>query len=92
MKQQHMDIEAISKRLRRIEGQVRGVIKMVEEGKNCEETLVQISSIRASLTKTGQFILEEHLNHCIIEGIRKGRGADAIKKLSTALEQFARLV
>jgi len=91
MKQQ-IDTEAIVKRLKRIEGQVRGVIRMVEEGQSCEDLLIQISSIRASVNKTGQFLMEEHLNNCIIEGIRKGRANDTIRKLTTALDQYSRLV
>ena len=89
---QYMDVEAVTKRLKRIEGQVRGIINMLEEGKGCEDILIQISSTRASLTKTGQFILEEHLNQCVIDGIRKGRASETIRKLSAALEQFSRLV
>jgi DNA-binding FrmR family transcriptional regulator len=91
MKQQ-IDIEAIVKRLKRIEGQVRGVIRMVEDGQSCEDLLIQISSIRASVNKTGQFLMEEHLNNCIIEGIRRGRANDTIRKLTTALDQYSRLV
>jgi len=91
MKQQ-IDSEAVIKRLRRIEGQTRGVIKMVEAGKSCEDLLIQISSIRSSVNKTGQFLMEEHLNNCVVEGIRKGRVNDTIRKLSTALEQYSRLV
>jgi len=90
MKQQ-FDSEAIIKRLRRIEGQVRGVIKMVEAGNNCEELLIQISSVRSSVNKAGQFLMEEHINNCVIDGIRKGRANDTIRKLTTALEQFSRL-
>lgn len=89
---QYLDTEAVTKRLKRIEGQVRGVVKMVEDGKSCEDILIQISSVRSSLTKTGQFILEEHLNQCVIDGIRKGRATETIRKLSAALEQFSRLV
>jgi DNA-binding FrmR family transcriptional regulator len=91
MKQQ-INTDAVIKRLKRIEGQVRGVIRMVEAGKSCEEILVQISSVRSSVNKTGQFLVEEHLNSCIIEGIRKGKASDTIKKLSAALEQYSRLV
>ena len=91
MKQQ-IDTEAVVKRLKRIEGQVRGVIRMVEDGQSCEDLLIQISSIRSSVNKTGQFLMEEHLNNCIIEGIRRGRANDTIRKLTTALDQYSRLV
>ena len=87
-----MDTNAITARLKRIEGQVRGLIKMVEEDKTCEEILVQISSVKAALHKTGQVILEGHLQHCVIDGIREGKEEETIKKLSSAIEQFSRIV
>ena len=87
-----MDTEAVTKRLRRIEGQVRGLIRMVEEDKSCEEILIQIGSAKAALHKTGQVILESHLHHCVIDGIREGKEDETIKKLSSAIEQFSRIV
>jgi len=87
-----MDTEAVTKRLRRIEGQVRGLIRMVEEDKSCEEILIQIGSAKAALHKTGQVILESHLHHCVIDGIREGKEDEIIKKLSSAIEQFSRIV
>ena len=88
----HANVDAITKRLKRIEGQVRGLIKMVEEDKGCEEILIQIGSVKAALHKTGQVILEGHLGHCVIDGIRDGKEAETIKKLSSAIEQFSRIV
>jgi len=93
MKQQDIiDSAAVIKRLRRIEGQVRGIIKMVEEGKNCEEILIQVSSTKSSIQKTGQYILEEYLHNCIIESIRKGRAELTYRKLTSAIEQFTRII
>ena len=88
----HMDMEAVNKRLKRIEGQVRGLIKMVEDGKSCEEILIQIGSVKAALHKAGQVILEGHLHHCVLNGIREGKEDETIKKLSSAIEQFSRIV
>ena len=87
-----MDTEAVTKRLRRIEGQVRGLIRMVEDDKSCEEILIQIGSAKAALHKAGQVILESHLHHCVIDGIRDGKEDETIKKLSSAIEQFSRIV
>ena len=87
-----MDAEAVINRLKRIEGQVRGLIKMVENDKSCEEILVQIGSAKAALHKTGQVILEGHLHHCVLDGIKEGNGEETIKKLSSAIEQFSRIV
>jgi DNA-binding FrmR family transcriptional regulator len=86
------DVDAVTKRLKRIEGQVRGLIRMVEEDKSCEEILIQIGSVKAALHKTGQVILEGHLSHCVIDGVREGKEEETIKKLSSAIEQFSRIV
>lgn len=84
--------ESTKNRLKRIEGQVRGVLKMLEENKSCEEILIQISSIKSALHKTGQVVLESHLRHCVLEGIREGKEEETINKLSSAIEQFSRIV
>ena len=83
---------AVVNRLKRIEGQVRGLIKMVEEKKSCEEILIQVSSAKSALHKTGQTILEWHLRHCVLDGIREGKEEETIKKLLSALEQFSRII
>jgi DNA-binding FrmR family transcriptional regulator len=79
-------------RLRRIEGQVRGLSKMIEENKDCEEVLIQISSVISALRKTGQVVLQNHLNECVTDAIRAGEGEEAVKKLSSAIEQFSRII
>jgi len=89
---QHKDTEAVVMRLKRIEGQVRGLIRMVEGDKSCEEVLVQISSVKAALHKTGQVVLEGHLHHCVVDGIREGKEEETINKLSSAIEQFSRII
>ena len=89
---QCMDVAAVVRRLKRIEGQVRGIVKMVEDDKSCEEILIQISSAKSALHKTGQVILEGHLHHCVIDGIRDGKEDETIKKLSSAIEQFSRII
>ena len=88
----HMDNDAVVRRLKRIEGQVRGLIKMIENGKSCEEVLVQISSAKAALHKTGQVILERHLHTCVLDGVREGKEEETMNKLSSAIEQFSRII
>lgn len=87
-----VDHTAIINRLKRIEGQVRGLIKMIEEDKSCDDILIQIGSVKSALHKTGQVILEGHLHHCVIDGIREGKEDETINKLSSAIEQFSRIV
>jgi len=89
---QCMDVEAVINRLKRIEGQVRGLIKMIENDKSCEDILIQIGSAKTALHKTGQVILEGHLHHCVLDAIHDGNEEEAIRKLSSAIEQFSRVV
>lgn len=60
---------------------------MAEEGKECEDLLLQISAVQAALKKTGQIILADHLEHCIADALRDGDGAAALGKLTKALER-----
>jgi len=89
---ERMDVEAVKKRLKRIEGQVRGLIKMIDDDKACEDILIQIGSVKSALHKTGQVILEGHLHHCVLDGIRDGKADEIMKKLFSAIEQFSRIV
>ena len=86
------DTDAVLKRLKRIEGQIRGITRMVQEDKSCEEILIQVGSVKAALHKTGQVILEGHLHHCVADGISRGKANETLKKLASAIEQFSRLV
>ena len=89
---QCIDVDAVLNRLKRIEGQVRGIMKMIESDKSCEEILIQISSAKTALHKTGQTILEGHLHHCVLDAIREGKEEETMRKLSSAIEQFSRIV
>lgn len=87
-----MDVEAVTNRLKRIEGQIRGLIRMVGEDKPCEDILVQIGSAKAALHKTGQVILEGHLHNCVLRGIQNGDEEATISRLYSAIEQFSRIL
>lgn len=89
---QCMDADAINKRLKRIEGQVRGVQKMVDEDKPCEAILIQIGAIKSALHKTGQIILEGHMHHCVLDSISHGNADEAIDNLISALNQFSKTI
>ena len=79
------------KRLRRIEGQARGLQRMVEEEKYCIDILTQISAITKALQSVGLGLLEEHLGHCVADAASAG-GSDAQLKLKEASDAIARLV
>jgi len=84
------EIESIIKRLKRIEGQVRGVQKMVEDNRYCIDILVQISAIHAALKKVGFNLLERHAKHCVSKAIREGHGEESLRELMDVIKQFSK--
>ena len=86
------DKELLQNRLRRIEGQVRGVQRMVDEEAYCIDVLTQIASVVAALEKVGTILLRDHVEHCVRESIEKGERADErIDELTAAVERFLRV-
>jgi DNA-binding FrmR family transcriptional regulator len=83
--------EAVQKRLRRIEGQVRGVQRMVEEDKYCTEVLDQIAAVTRALQAVAIELLGDHLSHCVADALSAG-GKDAEDKVAEASAAIARLV
>ena len=79
------------KRLRRIEGQARGLQRMVEDEKYCIDILTQVSAMTKALQAVSLGLLEEHLSHCVVEAARIG-GREADEKVREASEAIARLV
>ena len=79
------------KRLRRIEGQVRGIAKMVEDDKYCIDVLTQVSAATKALQSVALGLLDEHMAHCVVDAARAG-GAEQDQKLKEASEAIARLV
>ena len=80
-----------AKRLRRIEGQVRGIAKMIDEDKYCIDILTQISAVNSALQSVALSLLDQHLSHCVTNAVAEG-GADADAKLAEASAAIARLV
>jgi DNA-binding FrmR family transcriptional regulator len=86
------DKELLQKRLRRIEGQVRGVQRMVDEEAYCIDVLTQIASVVAALEKVGTIVLKDHVEHCVRESIEKGEDAEEkIEELTAAVERFLKV-
>ncbi|APC49011.1 metal-sensing transcriptional repressor [Virgibacillus halodenitrificans] len=81
---------AVINRLKRIEGQVRGIQKMVEEDRYCIDVLVQINAIQAALKKVGFSITERHTKHCVSHAIKEGEGNEAIEELMEVLKHFSK--
>jgi CsoR family transcriptional regulator, copper-sensing transcriptional repressor len=79
------------KRLRRVEGQIRGIAKMVEDDKYCIDILTQVSAATKALQSVALGLLDEHMSHCLVEAARAG-GAEQDAKVKEASEAIARLV
>ena len=82
--------KAIINRLKRLEGQVRGIQKMVEDDRYCIDILVQISAIDAALKKVGLAISERHMKHCVHHAINSGEGNAAIDELIDVMKHFSK--
>ena len=82
--------EQIQARLRRIEGQIRGVQKMVDEDRYCIDVLTQVNAARAGLESVALMLLRDHTEHCVSEAIRAGEGTAKVRELSEAIERLVK--
>ncbi|MDP3486366.1 MAG: metal-sensitive transcriptional regulator [Bacillota bacterium] len=82
--------DAVIRRLRRVEGQVRGVQKMVVEDRYCLEILTQITAIRAALDKVGMQILDGHARGCLSAAIKSGNADESIDELMQVLQRYVK--
>ena len=88
------DKDALGKRLRRIEGQVRGIQKMVEDDRYCMDLLTQIGAVTKALESVSLEILDEHVRHCVAGALASGderKAAEKSEELLAAVQRFARV-
>ena len=83
--------DAVLRRLRRIEGQVRGLQRMVDSDTYCIDVLTQVAAATKALQAVALELLEDHLSHCVADAVREG-GAEATAKVREAADAIARLV
>ena len=83
----HENQKAVINRLARALGHLEKVKKMVEEGADCSEVLVQLAAVRSALDNTGKVILQDHLRHCILDAAREG-DQKAIDDLCQAVDKY----
>ncbi|MCC6379137.1 MAG: metal-sensitive transcriptional regulator [Burkholderiales bacterium] len=80
---------ALAKRLARIEGQVRGIGRMLEENRYCVDILTQVSAVRSALDALGLELLEHHLHGCVQDAVKSGQGEPAIDEAMHVIRKFA---
>ncbi len=81
---------SVLKRLKRIEGQVRGLARMVEDDRYCIDIVTQIAAARAALRRVEEEILREHVAHCVEHAIKSGDQADQRRKVAELMDVMAR--
>ena len=83
----HENTRAVLNRLSRAIGHLQSVKRMVEEGRDCSEVLIQIAAVRSAIDNTGKIILQDHLKHCIIDAAREG-DQQTIDDLCQAIDKY----
>ena len=82
---------SVLKRLNRIEGQVRGIARMVDEERYCIDVMTQIAAVRAALRRAEEEILRDHVAHCVEHAICSGDAQDQRRKVAELMEVLARM-
>lgn len=88
---QCMDMDNLHNRLKRVDGQIKAIDRMIEQDVPCEDIIIQINAAKTALHKISQVVLEGHLNHCVKDGIEHGDAEKTIADFAKALEYFSRL-
>ena len=83
----HAQTKAVLNRLSRAIGHLESIRRMVEDGRDCTEVLIQLSAVKSAINNTGKIILQDHLEHCIVDAVEHG-DKDAIKELEKAIDRF----
>ena len=83
----HENTKAVLNRLSRAIGHLQSVRKMVEDGRDCSEVLIQIAAVRSAINNVGKVILQDHIQHCIVDAVEQD-DAQALDDLCQAIDKF----
>lgn len=83
----HAQTKAVLNRLSRAIGHMESIKRMVEDGRDCSEVLIQLSAVKSAINNTGKIILQDHIEHCIVDAVEHG-DRDAIRELEKAIDRF----
>ena len=83
----HQNTKAVINRLSRAIGHLEAVKKMVEDGRDCSDVLIQLAAVRSAINNTGKVILKDHIQNCIVEAIEE-KDWEKIEKMNKAIDQF----
>lgn len=83
----HTNTKAVLNRLSRAIGHLESIRRMVEEGRDCSEVLIQLSAVKSAINNTGKVILKDHIEHCLVEAVECG-DMESIADLTEAIDRF----
>ena len=83
----HTQTKNVVNRISRAAGHLNSIKKMVEEGRDCSEVLIQLSAVRAAINSIGKIVLKDHMEHCIVQAVKDGDN-EAIDNFEKAIEKF----
>lgn len=86
----HKSKDSVLKRLNRVEGQVRGIARMVEDDRYCIDVITQIAAVRAALRRVEEELLQDHVGHCVQHAIESGDKTEQRKKIAELVETLSR--
>ncbi len=87
IKHQHTQTKAVLNRMARLIGHLEAIKRMIKDGRDCTEVLIQLSAVDAAIKAVSRIILQDHMEHCIMDAINEG-DKQAIENLHKAIEQF----
>lgn len=82
------DKAPLQARLARIEGQVRGLQRMLDEDRYCIDVLTQVIAVKAALDKVALALLHDHVSHCVVDAVRGGSGPEKVRELTEAIGRY----
>ena len=83
----HANTKAVLNRLSRAIGHLESIRRMVEDGRDCSEVLIQLSAVKSAINNTGKVILKDHIEHCLVDAVECG-DMESIKDLTEAIDRF----
>lgn len=83
----HTNTKAVLNRLSKAIGHLESVKRMIEDGRDCSEVLIQLAAVKSAINNTGKVILKDHMEHCIVDAISHGN-EDALEELNKAIDKF----
>lgn len=86
-----MDAENLHRRLKKIQGQIAAIDRMIDEDVPCEDILVQINAVKSAVHKVGQIVMEGHIHHCVKDGIEHGDAEKTIAEFTKVIQQFSKI-